>query len=1274
MQEKVSAQSGPSGIMISEFRFSSPTFSSDEYIELFNGTPAAIDISGWWLKASDNRTTPTVADRVQIPANAVLGPGCYYLIASNNYTLSTTAAPDVRYSVVIPDDGSIALFKPDKITIVDQVGFRTAQAVNTPFFETERLLQTPLPTAGRIYERKPSVFNGFQDTDNNVNDFVQKGAPGPQNRSTSPCLQFTTYTPHDIQGAGAVSPLSGAVRVAGVVTARKSDGFFIQTESGFEDGNPDTSEGLFVSASPELSASADVGHLVKVIGGVEEFVPSRVNPGPSFTRISNVFSVEDLGVRLVPVPTLLTNALLSPAGSLAQLERLEGMRVVVPSLTAVSGTDVDGAFFAVLSSQARPVREPGVQAGDPVLPCALAPCNIPVFDGNPERLRVDSDGLELHSTVLVSANAVMTDVTGPLEFSARNYTLLPESLSPAGGLSVVTTPGASLLQFTVASLNLGSFDAARLVKVSQAVRSVLNAPDVIGVQGVDTFGALSDLAAQINSDAGVTLYDALPLGNADDGLGIGFLLKAGRASALGEPELISVRASMALRVHVHGAATLLPQDVTVVVNQFQSLTNIELNDAAGAAVRARRRAQAEAVANYVQNRQSANPSEFIVALGDFNGFDFNDGYVDVVGTVRGAPAAANEVVLASPSLVSPALVNADFLNAPLERYSTVSNGNAQSLDHVLVSASTLSQLRRLRHARVNADFSETRRDDPATPVRFSDRDPLVAYFTFPPDVTAPVFGAVRDVDVEATSLNDTIVTFETPTAQDNLDPAVNVGCDHESGTAFPVGSTAVTCFAQDAAGNVSNASFSVTVHDSTAPQLSMPGDQVAEATSNNGAVVNFVVTATDAVTANPAVDCLPLGSGSTFPLHNTLVTCSTRDDAGNTTSATFNVLVEDTTKPEVSVANQVAEATSSNGAAVTFSASATDAVSANLDVTCSPASGSTFALGTTTVNCSATDLAGNTGAAPFQVTVRDTTAPIISVPPIPVSEAASAAGAVVTFNASASDAVTWLPPVVCVPPSGSTFPVGNTLVTCSTEDAAHNPAAVLFTVKVQDTTPPLFLLPSNITEEATSSAGRIINYVASSADLVTALPALSCAPASGSNFPVGETTVSCTTSDDAGNTAHGSFTVTITPPAAAALVGRMAGAGRVLTGQKDTWFAFDVRRSSQGVEHGSMALMVRDGNGRPNRFVASSATAIVFSNSEGYEPGRFPRSGIDTVSFTGYGSWNGQSGYRFEVLASDRGEPGRNLDTFTVKVYAPNGAVVESSAATLRDGNIQSLR
>ncbi|MEE9534834.1 MAG: HYR domain-containing protein, partial [Acidimicrobiia bacterium] len=84
----------------------------------------------------------------------------------------------------------------------------------------------------------------------------------------------------------------------------------------------------------------------------------------------------------------------------------------------------------------------------------------------------------------------------------------------------------------------------------------------------------------------------------------------------------------------------------------------------------------------------------------------------------------------------------------------------------------------------------------------------------------------------------------------------------------------------------------------------------------------------------------------------------------------------DTTPPVVSVpADITAEATGPSGAVVTFVSSANDAVDGSLTPTCAPASGSTFALGTTTVTCSATDTAGNMGTASFSVTVQDTTPP-----------------------------------------------------------------------------------------------------------------------------------------------------------------------------------------------------------------------------------------------------------------------------------------------------------
>ena len=101
------------------------------------------------------------------------------------------------------------------------------------------------------------------------------------------------------------------------------------------------------------------------------------------------------------------------------------------------------------------------------------------------------------------------------------------------------------------------------------------------------------------------------------------------------------------------------------------------------------------------------------------------------------------------------------------------------------------------------------------------------------------------------------------------------------------------------------------------------------------------------------------------------------------------------------------------------------------------ASGLMFPLGTTTVTCSATDTALNVGHNAFDVTVRDTTAPSLSLPSNMTVEATGPSGAVAAFAPSASDLVDPLaPPVACAPTSGSMFPLGTTPVNCSATDAA----------------------------------------------------------------------------------------------------------------------------------------------------------------------------------------------------------------------------------------------
>jgi hypothetical protein len=185
----------------------------------------------------------------------------------------------------------------------------------------------------------------------------------------------------------------------------------------------------------------------------------------------------------------------------------------------------------------------------------------------------------------------------------------------------------------------------------------------------------------------------------------------------------------------------------------------------------------------------------------------------------------------------------------------------------------------------------------------------------------------------------------------------------------------------------------------------------------------------------------------------------TAKPAGISASFSFDNLrtaLPDTTAPVLSLpGNLVVEATGPGGSAATYAASANDDVDGAVAVDLSPASGSTFPLGTTTVNASATDAAGNTTTGSFTVTVQDTTPPGLAIfAPGPV-EATSPSGAVVTFTGSASDIVSGAVAVSFTPASGSTFPLGSTTVHASATDAAGNTTTDNFTVTVRDTTAPV---------------------------------------------------------------------------------------------------------------------------------------------------------------------------------------------------------------------------
>ena len=153
----------------------------------------------------------------------------------------------------------------------------------------------------------------------------------------------------------------------------------------------------------------------------------------------------------------------------------------------------------------------------------------------------------------------------------------------------------------------------------------------------------------------------------------------------------------------------------------------------------------------------------------------------------------------------------------------------------------------------------------------------------------------------------------------------------------------------------------------------------------------------------------------------------------------------------------------------------------------------------------------------------------LSLPANITVNATGHAGAAVSFAATATDAG-GTPSVSCGQPSGATFPIGTTTVTCSASDADDLPASVSgsFTVTVNDTDLAL-ALPGNIQVNAPNRHGTRVSFTVAAFDEGSEVPPTFCNHASGSMFPGGTTTVTCSASDsdDTPGTVSGSFTVTV---------------------------------------------------------------------------------------------------------------------------------------------------
>jgi predicted extracellular nuclease len=858
---------------------------SHDFIELFNRGSVVANLTGW----SVQYTSSTGSGTWQVtPLSGSIAPGGYFLVrqAAGSTASAALPTPDVTGSIAMAAGAGKVALRTNTTAITgacpssataDLVGYGPAASC----FEGAGPTSATSNTTAALRKR-----GGCFDSDFNGVDF-SIGAPTPRS-SASPTRSctFSSAAIHDVQGSGAVTPFLGLdVTTTGIVTTRKSNGFFLQTADA-GDGDDATSQGVFVftGAAPSVAA----GDAVVVQGTAGEFF--------GLTQIESSLPGDVVVVssgHALPPSVALTTSILNAAGLPDQLERFEGMRLSAAELISVAPTDDFGEIATVLPGVLRPMREPGIPAGDPVPAdpiTGLVDCCIPRFDGNPERIFIDTDGLLGATRTLVTSNVTLTGIVGPLDFSFGAYKVLPDAgYTTSANMAGVAVPTPDADEFTVAGFNIENFagNDARRRKAALAIRQLMRSPDVIGHIEILDEATLQALADQVNSDA-VAAGEPNPLYEARliraflaDGVtpatqNVGFLVKTSRVridSVAAEPAgtfvlpgggtaLLHDRPPLVLHATVEPNG-FNPRPVIVVVNHLRSFIDADVVGPEGDRVRAKRVAQAESVAQLLQHLQTTYPDRAVISVGDYNAYQFNDGFTDPMSVIIGAPTSSDQMVAqASPDYVTPNFINLTEVLPATERYSFIFEGTPQALDHVLVNTVAAGYLQRYAVARGNADFPAGPEfaDDAARPEGASDHDMPVAYFRFPPptaDLRVSVSADTASATAGSTVTWTVTVDNDGPFAAQNV--VITVNGTTTTLAVLPAGAAHTATVTSTVACGQANGSMMSAL-------ASVTSDTTDPAPGNNDAVSTVTVT-----NAPPVITGLSSSVTSLWPANHKMV-------------------------------------------------------------------------------------------------------------------------------------------------------------------------------------------------------------------------------------------------------------------------------------------------------------------------------------------------------------------------------------------------------------------
>jgi uncharacterized protein len=577
----------------------------------------------------------------------------------------------------------------------------------------------------------------------------------------------------DIQGASHLSPLrgQGVNNVPGIVTALATNGFYLQ------DPNPDTddrtSDGIFIftSAAPTVV----VGDLVQVSGIVTEFRPGNNANNLTITQISSpVISVLSQGNalpttvilgnsgRTIPTQIISNDAVsgnvenpatpFDPAeDGIDFYESLEGMRVQINSPVATSPT----ANFGT-SEEIWVLADNGANATNRT---ARGGSLISASDFNPERIQIDD--LINGTTVLpaVDVGAQLSDIVGVVSYDFNNYEVLvptaPTVTQPSTLQKEVTNLTGGAGQLTIATFNVENLDPAdgptKFNNLAARIVTNLKSPDIISLEEIqDNNGPTNDSVIDASTTyqtlinaiaaAGGPTYQYRQIDPVDDTNGgepggnirVGFLFNPSRATFVDRPSGTSTSSTTVTDVGNNGTPDLSAspglidptnvafassrkplvgeflfngQTVYVIGNHFNSKGGDQPlfgpSQPPTLTSETQRNQQATIVADFAKSILAINPKANIVVAGDLNDFEFSN----PLGILKAAGLTPLTETLPAN-----------------ERYTYNFQGNAQTLDHLLVSNNLLGNLDGMDVVHINSEFAD----------QDSDHDPSVAQFNLAP--------------------------------------------------------------------------------------------------------------------------------------------------------------------------------------------------------------------------------------------------------------------------------------------------------------------------------------------------------------------------------------------------------------------------------------------------------------------------------------------------------------------------------------------------------------